>query len=290
MTTAALQVTALHRYPVKGLSPEPLASAALAAGGYFPGDRLFAVENGPSGFDPAAPVHQPKIKYLMLMRNEALARLSTSYDDATGVLTIREGDREVARGDLGTREGRLSIEAFFRRHIPKELRGPPKVLAAPEGYRFTDSRSGFVSLINLASVAAVEDMVGAPVDPLRFRGNLHVTGLPAFAELDLVGATLTTEGGLRLKVTKRIVRCAATNVDPATGERDLAIPAALQKNLGHADCGVYAEVIAGGEVRPGDGLRLEPADAPGGQRFDGSQAGSGSWRGSTAATASRSTV
>ena len=40
----------------------------------------------------------------------------------------------------------------------------------------------------MASVAAVEDMVGAPVDPLRFRGNLHVTGLPAFAELDLVGA------------------------------------------------------------------------------------------------------
>ncbi len=35
---------------------------------------MFAVENtGPSGFNPAAPEHQPKIKYLMLMRNEALA-------------------------------------------------------------------------------------------------------------------------------------------------------------------------------------------------------------------------
>lgn len=256
MSSPALTVAALHRYPVKGLSPEPLTAAALTAGNYFPGDRLFAVENGPSGFDPAAPVHQPKIKYLMLMRNEALARLQTSYDDATGVLTIREGDREAARGDLATREGRLAIEAFFRRFLPKELRGPPKVLAAPEGYRFTDSRSGYVSLINLASVAAVEDMVGAPVDPLRFRGNLHVTGLPAFAELDLVGSELATDAGLRLKVTKRIVRCAATNVDPVTGERDRAIPEALQKHLGHADCGIYAEVVSGGEVRPGDVLRV----------------------------------
>ncbi|KMO43887.1 molybdenum cofactor sulfurase [Methylobacterium tarhaniae] len=258
MTNAALTVTALHRYPVKGLSPEPLASAVLETGGYFPGDRLFAVENGPSGFDPAAPRHQPKIKYLMLMRNEALARLRTVYDDATGVLTIREGESEVARGDLGTPAGRLAIEAFFRRYIPKELRGPPKVLAARAGYRFTDSPRGFVSLINLASVAAVEDMVGAPVDPLRFRGNLHVTGLPAFAELDLVGTELTTEAGLRLKVSKRIVRCAATNVDPATGQRDLAIPDALQKNLGHADCGIYAEVVSGGGMGVGDVLRVVP--------------------------------
>ncbi len=57
---------------------------------------------------------------------------------------------------------------------------------------------------------------------------------------------------MRLKVVKRIMRCAATNVDPATGIRDLTIPKTLQQNLGHADCGIYAEVIAGGEIKPGD--------------------------------------
>ncbi|ACL60227.1 MOSC domain containing protein [Methylobacterium nodulans ORS 2060] len=251
-----LRIAALHRYPVKGLSPEPLEAADLAAGSYFPGDRLFAVENGPSGFDPAAPAHQPKIKFLMLMRNEQLARLATRYDDATGTLTIREGGREVLRADLGTREGRLAVEAFFRRFMPDALRGPPKMLAAPEGFRFTDSRRGFVSLINLASVAAIEDMVGAAVDPLRFRGNLQVTGLPPFGELDLVGTELVAETGLRLRVTKRIERCAATNVDPATGERDLAIPRALMQHLGHVDCGVYAEVVAGGPIRCGDTLAV----------------------------------
>lgn len=250
----ALHVAALHRYPVKGFSPERLESCALEAGAFFPGDRLFAVENGPSGFDPAAPVHQPKIKYLMLMRDEALARLETRYDDAVGTLTVREGGREAVVADLGTAEGRLALEAFLRRFMPKSLRGPPKVLAAPDGYRFTDSRRGFVSLLNLASVAAVEDLVGAPVDPLRFRANLHLEGLEPWAELDLVGREFTAPSGLRLRVIKRTERCAATNVDPATGLRDLAIPRALLQRLGHADCGVYAEVAAGGRLAEGDDL------------------------------------
>src|ERR687883_1069339 len=101
-----LRIAALHRYPVKGLSPEPLSRAELRKGDYFPGDRLFAVENGPSGFDAAEPRHQPKIKFLMLMRNESLARLRTRYEDDTATLVIEEGGREVARGDLSTREGR----------------------------------------------------------------------------------------------------------------------------------------------------------------------------------------
>lgn len=251
-----MQVAALHRYPVKGLSPERLDAARLEAGAYFPGDRLFAVENGPSGFDPGSPKHQPKIKFLMLMRDEALARLATRYDDATGVLTIREGGREAARGDLATPEGRLAIEAFFRRAVPDRLRGPPKVLAAPGGHRFTDSAKGFVSLINLASVAMLEEWFGVPVDPLRFRGNLHLEGLAPWAEFDLVGRELAAPSGLRLRVTKRIVRCAATEVDPATGIRDLPIPRTLMGRLGHADLGVYAEVVAPGSVREGEALTL----------------------------------
>ena len=92
-----MRIETLYRYPVKGLSPERLKRAALPAGGFFPGDRLFAIENGPSGFDAAEPVHQPKIKYLMLMRNESLARLKTRYDDASGDLVIHEGGQEVLR-------------------------------------------------------------------------------------------------------------------------------------------------------------------------------------------------
>lgn len=253
-----MRIESLHRYPVKGLSPERLARASLAKGGYFPGDRLFAIENGPSGFDPARPGHQPKIKFLMLMRNERLARLVTRYDDATGELVVSEVGREAVRGNLGTPEGRLAVEAFFKGYMAGELRGPPKVLAAPEGFRFTDSRRGFVSIINIASVADLEKTVGAPVDRLRFRGNVAVSGLDPWAEFDLVGQVLAAPSGARLRVTKRIDRCAATNVDPATGLRDLAIPAILMRRYGHADCGIYAEVLSAGPLAEGDRLAVEP--------------------------------
>ena len=240
------KIESLYRYPVKGLSPEPLARATLKAGEYFPGDRLFAVENGPSGFDAAAPQHEPKIKFLMLMRNERLATLRTRYADATGTLSIEQDGRDAVRADLATREGRLAVEAFFRRFMPAELRGPPKVLAAPTGYRFTDSRSGFVSIINLASVAALETLLGVAVHPLRFRANVYVTGWPAWHEFDLLDREIAI-GDVRLKVTKRI----AINVDPDTGIRDLAIPDTLMRTYDHMDCGIYAHVIAGGEIAPG---------------------------------------
>ncbi|WP_026597287.1 MOSC N-terminal beta barrel domain-containing protein [Methylobacterium sp. 77] len=252
-----LRLEALHRYPVKGLSPERLDAATLQAGAYFPGDRLFAIENGPSGFDPATPKHQPKIKFLMLMRNEALARLDTRYDAETSVLTISQGNHVAVAADLSHQDGREAVEAFFRTEFADALRGPPKLLAAPDGFRFTDSARGFVSLLNLASIAATEDMVGAPVDALRFRANLHLSGLAAFAELDLVGRVVTSAGGVRLRISKRTERCAATNVDPATGIRDLAIPRTLSTHLGHTDCGVYAEVLGGGRLERGETLRLE---------------------------------
>jgi uncharacterized protein YcbX len=103
-------------------------------------------------------------------------------------------------------------------------------------------------------VAAVENAVGSPVHPLRFRGNVYVAGWPAWHEFDLVGQEIGIGRQVRLKVVKRIVRCAATNVDPGTGIRDLTIPRTLMQAFGHADCGVYGEVVAGGEMEVGDEL------------------------------------
>jgi uncharacterized protein YcbX len=249
-------IRAIYRYPVKGLSPEGLATAALAPGETIAGDRRFAIENGPSGFDPAAPGYLPKQRFLMLMKNERLARLDTRLDDASQVLAIQENGVEVARGDLGTAAGRAAIEGFFARFCADELRGPPKVLVSA-GHSFSDVARKVVSIINLASVAQIEAMVGRPVDPLRFRGNLYVEGWPAWGEFDLLGQTIAI-GKVRARVVKRIVRCAATNVDPATGIRDLEIPPMLLRNLGHADCGIYAEVTAPGAIASGDAVAAMP--------------------------------
>jgi uncharacterized protein YcbX len=251
-------IQAIYRYPVKGLSPEPLTRATLTPGATIPYDRAYAIENGPSGFDPDQPEYFPKQRFLMLMRNERLAQLRTAFDEATHVLTVTAGHHEVARSDLRTAEGRAAIERFFAEFCAGELRGPPRILHAP-GHSFSDVARKVVSIINLASVTAVENAVGFPVNPLRFRGNLHVSGWPAWREFDLVDTSIAI-GAARLKIVKRIVRCAATEVDPDTGMRDLAIPAALAKTFDHMDCGVYADVIAGGEIAVGDVVMEERPD------------------------------
>jgi len=247
-------VASLYRYPVKGLTPEPLTQVALTVGQPLPSDRRYAIENGPSGFDPAAPQHFPKSKFLMLMRNERLAALRSHYDDASHVLTIRKDGAEVTRADLETAEGRAAIEAYFEANFADELTGPPKVLSA-EGFSFSDVAKKVVSIINLASVAALQEVIGQPIHPLRFRGNLMVSGWPAWHEFELMDRVISI-GDARLKIVKRIVRCAATNVDPDTAVRDLAIPKTLLQTYGHADLGVYAEVIEAGTIAEGDEIKV----------------------------------
>ena len=249
------EIASLYRYPVKGLTPEPLPSVTLQRGQTLPADRRYAIENGPSGFDPAEPAWLHKISYLMLMRNERLAGWQTHYEDESHILTIRRDGKVAARGDLETAEGRAAIEAFFAANFSGELKGPPKVLSGG-GHSFSDVARKVVSIINLGSVRAVENMVGLPVHPLRFRANVYVSGWPAWQELELVGQTLAV-GNARLKVVKRITRCAAVNVDPETAARDLEIPPALMRRLGHNECGIYAEVIAGGAIAVGDAIAAE---------------------------------
>jgi hypothetical protein len=249
-------IRAIYRYPVKGLSPDPLTRVALRTGQTLPADRLYAIENGPTGFDPAKPTYLPKQRFLMLMRNERLAALQTEFDEANHTLTINWEGREAVRADLRTAVGRAAVEAFMARYCADELRGPPLVLYG-QGHSFSDVAKKVVSIINLASVAQIETIVGVPVHPVRFRANVYVDGWPAWHEFDLLGREIAA-GSARLKVVKRIVRCAATNVEPSTGIRYLHIPETLQKNFEHGDCGVYAEVIAPGEIAIGN--KIEVAD------------------------------
>jgi uncharacterized protein YcbX len=253
--TPPAEIAGLYRYPVKGLSPEPLQRVALAIGETFPADRRYAIENGPSGFDPAAPVWRPKTSYLMLMRNERLAGYRTLFDDRSNILTIRRDGQVVAAADLESAAGRSTIEQFVATYFTDDLKGPPKVLSGG-GHSFSDDVRKLVSIINLSSVAAIETMVDAAVHPLRFRANLYLKGWPAWHEFDLVGESFAI-GDVRLKVVKTITRCAAINVDPDTAARDLEIPSALSRGLGRNECGIFAEVVAGGTIGVGDAVTVE---------------------------------
>jgi len=247
-------IAEIYRYPVKGLGPERLARAQLSPGETLPFDRHYAIEHGKGHFDASAPRYLPKIHFLMLMRHERLAGLETHFDEKTQTLKISHNGRQVAEGDLRTRPGRQIIEDFMTGYLTGELRGPPHIVQA-DNHSFSDVAAKCVHLINLATVRDIEDLVRRPVNPLRFRANIYFDGLPPWKEFDWLDQRIEI-GAARLKVFARTERCAATNVDPETGWRDLAIPATLLKTYGHSDVGLYASVKTGGVIRPGDALRV----------------------------------
>jgi len=252
-----MRVEHIYRYPVKGLTAEALEEVTLAAGQCLPHDRRFALAQGDSPFDPAAPAWTPKHHFGCLARNARLALLHSAFDPRTGQLAIRPPEGPPLLGDTRTEAGRAAIGAFLTRFLGAEARGTPRFLEAP-GHNFTDIGAKAVSIIGLASLNALQTAMGQPLDPLRFRANIYVSGALPWAEFDLVGQEVQL-GGARLRVFKRIIRCPATEVNPETAERDADPPAGLRRHFGHADLGVYAEVLEGGRVAVGDAL--EPFEA-----------------------------
>ena len=258
-----ITVSAIYRYPVKGLSPERLPRVALAPGECLPEDRRFALALASAPFDPARPQWLLKTNFIMLMRDEKIAELRTRFDAASGLLMIEREGRLVLRARITDAEGRHQVEEFFLAFLGGALAAPPRLVEAP-GHAFADARrlpdattDKYVSLIALTSIRALEDVAGVAVDPLRFRANFYLEGADAWAELGWHGREIAL-GGARLRVLAAIKRCPATEVNPETAKRDLDTLGALRNAFGHINMGVRAEVVAGGDVAEGDALASAP--------------------------------
>jgi uncharacterized protein YcbX len=243
------RISGLFCYPIKGLSAQPQETVELEVGETFPGDRAYALENGPSDFDADAPTHQPKAAFLMLMSQPALAKFRVAHDPDTGQLSIfRDGDL-VLSANLESGDGRQTIEAFFNAAMSAEARGPIRLLRAP-GISFSDMNIKLVHIINLATVHDFGRSVHHTVDPARFRANIQVEGFPAGAERKWIGKKLNI-GSVELEVVEETGRCAATNVHPEQAIRDMTIPAELERLYGHTNFGVYAKVTQAGSISTG---------------------------------------
>ncbi len=253
---AAGVVAALWRHPIKGFTPEPLASAPLPTDGWFPGDRMFAVEDGPSGFDRDAPQHLPKQKFTVLMRTAEVAGVHTRWDEGARILHVAAGGQTDLAIAVDDADSRADFETWLATVLGDAVTGPLQLVSA-EGldHRFMDHPLGRISLLNLASVRDFEARIGRPIDPRRFRANVWVEGWPAWIENDGTDRDLTL-GGARLRGVKPIVRCAATHVDPDTAIRDFDLVPALFDQYGHRWCGLYATIAAGGVVRVGDRVEM----------------------------------
>ena len=92
-------VTAIYRYPVKGLSAEKMNRVALIPGECLPHDRRFAIALGSTHFDPQCPEWLSKTNFIMLMplASEISERLHRELP-ADGLRFHNKGAQTVGRG------------------------------------------------------------------------------------------------------------------------------------------------------------------------------------------------
>lgn len=252
-------VRGIYRYPIKGLSPQPLPGVAIEEGKPFPFDRIFALVRPGVSFETEEPRWAKKGLFLMLMLEDSLARVRTQLDVETLQLDVFSPNARIEPGsrqlpllsvNLGSVEGRAAAEAFFFRQVGK-LKAQPRLVQSRHGH-FMDKPDNVISCINLATLRSLEaKWGGTSVHPLRFRANFYIEGLRPWEELDWVGSDIRL-GDVLFRVDRRNGRCSATNVNPVSGERDMDIPGALRKSFGHKDLGVYLVAQSSGKVVLGD--------------------------------------
>jgi len=239
----------IYRYPIKGLSAQPLTRIVLEAKKPFPHDRVFALVRPGAPFDTGDPRWGKKGLFVMLMLEEALARVRTTLDVETLQLTITQDNHQLIVADLNDDTARARVEEIFWQLVPA-FRSAPTLVRARDGH-FMDKPDNVMSLINLATVRSLEEQWGYKIDPLRFRANFYIDDARPWEEFEWVGSDIQI-GDALFRVDRRNGRCGATNVNPETGRRDLDLPASLRAAFGHKDLGIYLVAREGGRVTVGD--------------------------------------
>ncbi|GHH27730.1 MOSC domain-containing protein [Lentzea cavernae] len=245
----------LFTYPIKGLTAHPLDQVILHPNRGFPHDRTLALARPNGRYQPGTRTALPKQEFYALVSDPRLSGIITHYNPDTEILTAEVAGHQVLNTDLSTTEGTDEATRFFTRVLDLPPDQNP-VLAREPNRRFTDANAAgdgpmnWVSLINLASLRDLEARTGTTIDPQRFRANIFVDGLPAWSEVDLLNQKFTL-GGIQVKAVHQTKRCAATEVNPATGRRDLPVVTLLQRTYGHQFMGFYVEVLTTGTLHKG---------------------------------------
>jgi ferredoxin-NADP reductase/uncharacterized protein YcbX len=250
----------IYRYPLKGFEAQSLDRVQLAPDQGIAFDRGFAITNAqlataPNGAWTACQA------FVRLTKNTSLPLFKVKFDAPSLSLAMQHPDGGGINVALDSALSVTHANAVLQHWFPASplaTYGTPQLLAARSGTGYWDHSDATVSIINANTVAKLSNLVGKPVDPARFRGNLLVANLPAWQELQWVGHRIQI-GDVALEVLRPIDRCIATSVHPVTAEVDINIPALLAKHAGHVFCGVYAKVITAGQIQTGDAVRVTGA-------------------------------
>ncbi len=243
-----IRLEEIRRNPVKGLGQEGLQSTLLTAGRPIGWDRVWAVTHGNSEFDDDRPVWVKSRNHVIQSTNPALAQITCRYDEAAGELTLAHPDLGEITANPAADGQRI---ADWIAPIAAPSGPPPYRIVSIPGGNLHDFPDTHLSIGNLASLRALEEMAGIKLDLIRFRMNLWIDGAAPWEEFDWDGGEIAI-GDARLKITGRVKRCNATNANPETGERNAEIPKLLYERFKHMDFGLYAQVTTGGDIKIGD--------------------------------------
>jgi uncharacterized protein YcbX len=238
-------VTTLLRYPLKSHGRETLDRVTLQPGEPMPHDRLWAVAHTASKADGSA--WASCVNFSRVSKAPALMAITCRYDPDSGLLTLSHPDRPELTFDPDRDQQRF-ID-WVLPLVPQDRALPERIVKLP-GRGFTDSDFPSVTLCNHSSHRAVEQRLGQPLSIHRWRGNIWFDSQDPWIEFEWIGREVRV-GNAVLRVRERTDRCRATTVNPDTGRSDADTLGALE-HWGHQDFSVRAEVIEGGEVRPGD--------------------------------------
>jgi uncharacterized protein YcbX len=239
------------RHPIKGHGRETLASVLLSEGACLPWDRHWAVAHEAArlaeGWNPCS-------NFARGAKAPALMAITAALDEATGSVRLDHPEAGPIRFRPDDPDDLPRFLRWLDPLIPPDRARPARIVSAPRG--MTDSEFPSVAVLSLASLADLSARMGSDLSPHRFRGNLWLEGAEPWAEEGWVGRTLVI-GEARLRIEERITRCRATSANPETGRIDADTLGALEAAFGHQDFGLYASVIAGGRIAPGDRWSLQ---------------------------------
>ena len=233
-------VREIVRYPVKSMAGVPTDSAFVGWHG-LEGDRRFAFRrlNDKSGFPWLSASRLPELLLYKPMG------LDETADEPTPTHVRTPEGLDLA---LGSAELQNSVAEKFGSAV--------ELMKFKHGI-FDD---GSVSVINLATIAAIGVEAGQDLDTRRFRPNILIAAdtPEPFQEDTWIGGRLVfgnDEEGPILSLTMRDLRCVMINLDPDTARQDPSVMKAAVR-LNDNNAGAYGTVVRTGRIIVGQSVSL----------------------------------
>jgi uncharacterized protein len=266
-------VVGLWRYPVKSMMGEELNAAQVTERGLL-GDRRFALVDRSTG--KVAGAKNPRkwgnffdFRAAYVERPESGSKLPTvrlTLPDGTTVTSDEADLEQILSKALGHEV------AFAEAQSDGESSGAQAEEYWPDlgGLDFRDTVTDFelpagtffdLAVVHLLTTATIDQLRAlypeGRFEARRFRPNIVVStpDKQGFVENDWIGHTIAVGDNVRLQITGPCPRCVMTTLPQGDLPKDVGILRAAAQN-NHANVGVYAEVVAAGEVRRGDLVTL----------------------------------